>query len=85
VNFSADGPNRRTVMEVVTTDRPGLLCQIAAAMAGCGICIQNAKIATFGERAEDVFFLTDKNEEPLSETLRARCRERVTNAITGKP
>jgi [protein-PII] uridylyltransferase len=84
VTFTEDAPNRRTVMEVVTTDRPGLLSQIAAAMAGCGIRIQNAKIATFGERAEDVFFVTDNNEEPLSENHRARCRDLVITAITGK-
>jgi len=29
--------------------------------------VQNAKIATLGERVEDVFFVTDADNQPLSD------------------
>lgn len=70
-------------MEVVTRDRPGLLSQIAGAMASCGIRLQNAKIATYGERAEDIFFITDRDNQPLARKRRAQCRKNVVGALAG--
>jgi [protein-PII] uridylyltransferase len=43
--------------------------------------LQNAKIATFGERAEDVFFLTDAGNRPLAPHSFAAIGERVAAAI----
>ena len=70
-------------MEVVATDRPGLLSRIAVAMAGCGIRLQSAKIATYGERAEDVFFMTNRDNQPLDSDLREQCRSKVITALSG--
>jgi len=83
VTFSEDGPNGRTVMEVVATDCPGLLSRIAVAMARCAVRVQNAKIATYGERAEDVFFITDRDNRPLDPDLREQCRAKVIKALSG--
>ena len=71
INFSQDPQNQRTVMEIYTGDRPGLLSKIGAALIGCGAYVQNAKIATIGERVEDVFFITDAQQQPIlaDETL----------------
>lgn len=55
------------MLEVVTPDRAGLLARIGWAFADEGVRLQNAKIATFGERAEDVFFVTDRDNEPLAD------------------
>ncbi len=65
VSFNHDKKNKRTIMKVVASDRPGVLARIGAAMWQQRIDTQNAKIATFGERAEDLFFITDKNQQPL--------------------
>jgi [protein-PII] uridylyltransferase len=81
VSFSSDPYNERTVMEVVAGDRPGLLSAIGWALADCRVRLQNAKIATFGERAEDVFFLTDSQNRPLPPDTFESVRERVTTAI----
>jgi [protein-PII] uridylyltransferase len=51
----------------VTTDHPGLLGKIGQAFTQCGIRLQNAKIATIGARAEDVFFITDQQNQPIRE------------------
>jgi len=63
--FRDDLRNRRTVMEVTTGDRPGLLARLARALLECNVLLQSAKIATFGERAEDIFFVTDSEGNPL--------------------
>jgi [protein-PII] uridylyltransferase len=81
VNFSDDAGNARTVMEVIAGDRPQLLSAIGWALADCKVRLQNAKIATFGERAEDVFFLTDAGNRPLAEESFDAVRKRVTAAI----
>jgi [protein-PII] uridylyltransferase len=81
VSFSADSRNGRTVMEVIAGDRPGLLSVIGWALADCKVRLQNAKIATFGERAEDVFFLTDAGNRPLAPHSFAAIGERVAAAI----
>ena len=69
---------RYTVIEVNARDRSALLYELARALYDCGVVIRSAHIATHGERAVDVFYLTDaaggKIEAParlktLEETL----------------
>jgi [protein-PII] uridylyltransferase len=67
VVFSEDIHRRHTVMELVTVDRPGLLARVGRAFVKCRVRVQNAKIATFGERVEDVFFITDRDNHPLDD------------------
>ena len=67
VDFTRDESNRCTAMEVIATDRPGLLARVGWALADAGVRIRNARIATFGERAEDVFDLTDPSDQPLAD------------------
>ncbi|HEX4299804.1 MAG TPA: [protein-PII] uridylyltransferase [Gammaproteobacteria bacterium] len=81
IQFSQDPRNRRTVLEITAGDRPGLLSQIGQALKACGLRLQNAKITTVGERAEDVFFVTDAAHGPLDagacETLRGALLARI--------
>jgi [protein-PII] uridylyltransferase len=67
VTFSNDMINQRTVMEVVTPDRPGLLARIGQVLLKHNLSLINARIATLGERVEDVFFITDTQGQPLSD------------------
>ncbi|MBK1852430.1 [protein-PII] uridylyltransferase [Marinobacter sp. 1-4A] len=67
VLFSNDTINERTVIEVITPDRPGLLARIGQVLLDHRIRLSNAKIATLGERVEDVFFVTDEQGEPISD------------------
>jgi len=67
VFFSEDQANGRTVLELITADRPGLLSRVGQAFVECGIQLQNAKIATIGARVEDVFFITDRGKHPLGD------------------
>jgi [protein-PII] uridylyltransferase len=70
VIFSEDTGNGRTVIELITADRPGLLSRIGQAFMDCEVHLQNAKVATIGARAEDVFFITDRNNQPLQDERR---------------
>jgi [protein-PII] uridylyltransferase len=77
LEFKQDTFDRRTVMELVTADRPGLLSQIGRAFTDCGVQLLNAKIATLGSRVEDVYYITDKNNEPLTDTLISECLKKT--------
>lgn len=63
--FTQDDANQRTSMELITGDQPGLLAQVGYTFARCGLRLQNAKVTTLGERADDVFFVTDAANNPL--------------------
>ena len=61
-----------TSLDLECTDRPGLLSQLASAMVDCDIRIHDAMIATFGDRVEDTFLVTDKLNRPLDEEMRSK-------------
>jgi [protein-PII] uridylyltransferase len=79
--FRDDENNNRTEMEVVAGDMPSLLARISAGLIGCEVLLQNAKIATFGERAEDIFFVTDRNNQPLDNKTQECLREKITRLL----
>lgn len=67
VTLSNDMINQRTVMEVITPDRPGLLARIGQILLSHHLSLVNARISTLGERVEDVFFICDANGKPISD------------------
>ncbi|HKX58231.1 MAG TPA: [protein-PII] uridylyltransferase [Steroidobacteraceae bacterium] len=71
VEFSADPDPGRTLVEVVAGDRPGLLSEIGQVFWDQKVELHGAKIMTVGERAEDVFTVTDENGKRLDA---ARCQ-----------
>ncbi len=67
VHFQQDMDRNRTVMELVTADRPGLLSTVGEAFRRHQILVHDAKIGTIGERAEDVFFITNHQNRMLED------------------
>jgi [protein-PII] uridylyltransferase len=59
---------RTTVVEVNARDRPALLAALAAAIHGERHRIHSAHIATYGERAVDVFYLTRADGRKLDQS-----------------
>nr|WP_272481346.1 [protein-PII] uridylyltransferase [Methylobacterium sp. B34] len=51
--------SRETVVEITGLDRPGLLYELTTAFSRLSLNITSAHVATFGERAVDVFYVTD--------------------------
>ncbi len=70
ISFHAAGD--RTQLALVGADRPGLLAAVAQVMLATGVRVHDARIATFGERVEDFFQLTDRHDKPLDEALQDR-------------
>lgn len=73
VIFSEAPGENYTIMEVVAQDRPGLLHQVANAFLHCKVRLVTAKVSTFGERAEDIFCVTDRDNQPLSDDAQRDC------------
>lgn len=67
VTIHNDAHRQSTIIEVTAPDRPGLLARIGRIFLDFDLSLQNAKIATLGERVEDVFFVTDAHNQPLSD------------------
>ncbi|WP_428032728.1 [protein-PII] uridylyltransferase [Ancylobacter sp.] len=59
VTLNNSWSNRHTVIEVSGLDRPGLLYGLTQTLSRLNLNIASAHIATFGERAVDVFYVTD--------------------------
>ncbi|MHB8622325.1 MAG: [protein-PII] uridylyltransferase [Sulfuricaulis sp.] len=75
VTFSPSPKGQLTIMEVTAQDRPGLLYQVALALKQCRANLMAAKVATYGERAEDIFFINDHSRQPLTDPEQLRCLE----------
>jgi len=83
IYFSQDEARKRTILELVTADQPGLLSMIGRVFQKRGILLDAAKIGTIGERAEDVFFITDRMHRPLlDEKVIEELREVITRTLT---
>jgi [protein-PII] uridylyltransferase len=81
VSFSQDNAKRRTVMELVAADRPGLLSTVGQVFIEQHIDMDTAKIHTVGERAEDVFYISDENGVPLSKAACSKLRDRLMEQL----
>ncbi len=53
------------MIEVHALDRPGLLFDLARGLSDLGLDISSAHIATFGEKAVDVFYVTDASKRKV--------------------
>ena len=80
--------SRTTVVEVNALDRIALLAALARAIHDCGHRIHSAHIATYGERAVDVFYLTRADGKKLSgeesDALRAALLDAARDSIRVK-
>jgi [protein-PII] uridylyltransferase len=69
--------NRYTVVEVSGLDRPGLLYELTATLSKLNLNIASAHVATFGERAVDVFYVTDLMGAKISSPTRQAAIKRA--------
>ncbi len=65
IETAADG--QRTRLSLICTDRPGLLADVTHVLRQQHVRVHDARIATFGERAEDMFLIASADDEPLDE------------------
>jgi len=76
VGILNDPNTPHTEIRVVAADRPGLLARLGLIFMEEGIIVHNAKIATLGERIDDVFFVTDSDQEPILDSHRLEALRR---------
>jgi [protein-PII] uridylyltransferase len=81
ITISEDPLQNRTVLEIIAGDRPGLLSEIGKVFLAEQIDVNTAKIMTIGERAEDVFYITDAQGGPLTPAACERLRESIHQAL----
>ncbi|NND82472.1 MAG: [protein-PII] uridylyltransferase [Gammaproteobacteria bacterium] len=79
VTFSFNNP-KYTAIDVVAQDQPGLLHNVARILQEFNIKLMSAKIATFGERAEDIFFVQSSDRAPVTD---ADTLERLRQELLG--
>src|SRR5580658_7085120 len=81
IAITIDERNHRSVLELIAADRPGLLCDVGKVLWEERVDLHAAKISTLGERAEDVFYLTDRAQRPLDEAAAERLRVHLAEAL----
>ncbi len=81
IAVTVDERNRRSVLELVAGDRPGLLCDVGKVLMEERVDLLAAKIMTVGERAEDVFYLAALSGSPLDEAAAQRLQQKLTGAL----
>ena len=82
IEITQDQHHERSILRISTGDRPGLLARISLALSDCDIRLLNAKIATLGEVAEDIFFIGSRDgggylDQQLEECLKTALRQRM--------
>ncbi|MCB1625547.1 MAG: bifunctional uridylyltransferase/uridylyl-removing protein, partial [Pseudomonadales bacterium] len=81
ISVTTDERNRRSVLELITGDRPGLLCDVGKVLMQDRVDLLGAKIVTVGERAEDVFYLTALSGTPLDDGAARQLQEHLLAAL----
>ncbi len=66
INFEFNDASDQHIMSLETLDQPGLLARVGQVFLQQKIEVHAARITTLGERAEDMFYISDQNDEPLS-------------------
>jgi [protein-PII] uridylyltransferase len=75
--------NELTVVQVSGLDRAGLLYELTSALSDLNLDITSAHVATFGEKAVDVFYVTDLTNKKIADPRRQKAIEERLLAILG--
>lgn len=81
ISYQDDLVNNHTRLFLVTGDRPGLLASISKVFLTSHIHLHNAKIVTAGERAEDMFYITNQHNEILTTAEKENLRQKLIQEL----
>ena len=84
IAVNVDERNQRSVLELVAGDRPGLLSEVGKILIEERIELLAAKIMTVGERAEDVFYVTDALQQPLDAAAATKLTSRLIESLDNR-
>jgi [protein-PII] uridylyltransferase len=85
VSFDNDASAIATVIEVEGLDRAGFLYDVTRAIFESGLSISSSIVATYGERAVDVFYVRDGYGHKITHKERlAGIERRLLQALAGE-
>jgi [protein-PII] uridylyltransferase len=73
------------VIEVSGLDRPGLLYDLTNTLSRLNLNIASAHVATFGERAVDVFYVTDLTSGKIRSVQRTAAIRKALSQLFETP
>ncbi|ETO93219.1 [protein-PII] uridylyltransferase [Legionella oakridgensis] len=82
ITFNNDMEHQNTRMFLVTGDKPGLLARISHIFLNEKIHLHNAKIATAGERVEDMFYLSNQDGQPLTKEQQNSLHQKLIDELS---
>lgn len=82
INFEFNEASGQHIMNLQTLDQPGLLARVGQVFLQQKIEVHAARITTLGERAEDMFYISDQDDAPLSEEKLDILKAALTTSIS---
>jgi len=76
--FSKDEFSPYTRLDITARDKSGLLAILAQAFKSCGLKLHDARITTLGERVEDTFIISHKDDTAIDSKKE---QQQITKAI----
>lgn len=80
-HFTQDPQGRYSILELITTDHPGLLSKLGKFFREHKLSILNAKITTIGSRAEDIFCLITQEGQLITPDQQSSIINKLNNLL----
>lgn len=70
-----------SVLEVKTLDKKCVLSTIMCCLCELNLLLLNARVATYGERVEDVFHIQNQHQKPLNKTQKLQLKKQLITLL----
>lgn len=81
ISFSLNPATEQHMMMLEALDQPALLARVGQVFLQHDIEVHFARITTLGERAEDIFFISDRQDKALSEEKLDKLKNALVEAL----
>jgi [protein-PII] uridylyltransferase len=80
--FDIDKNTSLTTLDLKAPDTPGLLAMVGLAFTKHQVQIHNARISTLGDKAQDIFWISDMGNAPLTETAQIALQQQIIEELS---